>query len=277
MEFAQINAVRIAYHTAGNGAVPLVFVHGSWASHTNWETVIPRFAESFRVVSYDRRGHSDSERPPGQGSIAEDAEDLAALISYLDIVPAWVVANSFGSCIALRLAVANPHLLRGVVVHEPPLMGLLSEVDDPDTRTVLERARSSTMNVAARIESGDHAGAAEYFVENVALGPGSWTQLPQVIRDVFVTNAPTFLDEIRDPDALNADLDGLRTFARPVLLTEGSESPKMFGLIVSQLADVLPNVTTMLYLGAGHVPHLTHPDDYVATVTTFIQQHESRA
>ena len=48
--------------------------------------VVPRLAESFRVITYDRRGHSQSERPSAQGSIREDVADLAALIEQLGLL-----------------------------------------------------------------------------------------------------------------------------------------------------------------------------------------------
>jgi len=51
---------------------------------------IAALAENFRVVAYDRRGHSASGRPTGQGSVLEDADDLAGLIDELELAPAHV-------------------------------------------------------------------------------------------------------------------------------------------------------------------------------------------
>lgn len=76
-EFAAVNGVRIAYSSSGIDGEPLVLVHGSWGSRHNWDLVVPGLAEHFRVIAYDRRGHSESERPPGQGSFTEDVADLA--------------------------------------------------------------------------------------------------------------------------------------------------------------------------------------------------------
>ena len=73
---AQVNGVRIAYQDSGRGE-PLVLVHGSWGSHHNWDAVVPGLSVHHRVVTYDRRGHSESERSPGQGTFAEDVADLA--------------------------------------------------------------------------------------------------------------------------------------------------------------------------------------------------------
>jgi hypothetical protein len=54
---ANVNGVRLFYEVSGHGEVPLVLVHGSWGSHHNWDLVVPELAESFRVLTYDRRGH----------------------------------------------------------------------------------------------------------------------------------------------------------------------------------------------------------------------------
>ncbi len=70
MAVANVNGVRLFYEVSGAGEVPLVLVHGSWGSHHNWDRVVPGLAESFRVLTYDRRGHSESERPPHRAASA---------------------------------------------------------------------------------------------------------------------------------------------------------------------------------------------------------------
>src|SRR5262245_52652678 len=108
MATVKVNGVRLFYELTGNGEVPLVFVHGSWDSHDDWDLVVARLADSFRILTYDRRGHSQSERLTGQGSVREDVADLAALIEHFELAPAWVVGNSFGALITLRLAGERP-------------------------------------------------------------------------------------------------------------------------------------------------------------------------
>jgi pimeloyl-ACP methyl ester carboxylesterase len=191
LEFITVNGVRIAYADTGGAGDPLVLVHGSWGSHHNWDAVVPGLAQHFRVVAYDRRGHSDSERPPG----------LAAVLG--------------------------------------------------------------------RIESGDHAGAAESFVDEVALGPGSWTQLPDAMRQMMAGNAPTFLDEERDPGSHTVDETALARFSDPVLHTTGDKSPPIFSPVSRRLNALLPRAVRVTYTGAGHIPHVTHPEQYVAQVVAF--------
>jgi pimeloyl-ACP methyl ester carboxylesterase len=135
MPTANVNGVRIFYELNGTGDA-LVLGHGSWVSHHSWDPVAPRLADSFRVLTYDRRGHSESERPTGQGSVREDVTDLATLIEHLGLVPAWVTGNSFGASITLRMAGERPDLFRGLLGHEPPLFWLLAH--DPAVAPMLE-------------------------------------------------------------------------------------------------------------------------------------------
>jgi pimeloyl-ACP methyl ester carboxylesterase len=272
MPSAEVNGVRIFHELTGSGEVPVVLVHGSWISHQDWDLVAPELARTFRVLAYDRRGHSASERPEGQGSVGDDAADLAALIERLGLAPAWILANSFGGSIALRLAGERPELLRGVIAHEPPLFGVLT--GDPALAPLLQEASARISAVAERIAEGDEADAAERFVETVALGPGGWLQLPPEARQTLIENAPTFLDEARDPEQTVIDLARLTRFAGPLLLTKGDRSPPVFAPVVDRLAAVLQRAQVVTFPGAGHVPHLSHPAAYVEAVAEFIRAHE---
>ena len=44
---------------SGDGP-PVVFVHGSWGDHHNWDLVVPEIAATNRTLTYDRRGHSQT-------------------------------------------------------------------------------------------------------------------------------------------------------------------------------------------------------------------------
>ncbi len=271
MGTANVNGVRLFYELNGTGAVPLVLVHGAWDSHHDWDLVVPRLADSFRLLTYDRRGHSKSERPTGQGSVREDVDDLAALLEHVGLAPAWVVGNSFGSSIALRLAGARPGLFHGLIAHEPPLFSLLG--DDPAIASLLGEVNQRIRAVVKRIASGDDAGAAEQFVETVSRGPGTWAQVPPEMRQRQIENAPTFLDETNDPEQLAFDLAWIRKFSRPTLLTRGDQSPPFFAPVVAKLAEALPRAKVVTFPGAGHTPHATHPEAYVEAIVSFTRAH----
>lgn len=270
MATARVNGVNLFYELTGTGEIPLVLIHGSWDSHNDWNRVVPRLNQSFRVLTYDRRGHSQSESPAGQGSVRDDAADAAALVEHLQLAPAWAIGNSFGGSIALRFAVARPDLVRGLIIHEPPLFALLG--GDPALAPVLAEVRPLLSAVADRIAAGDHAGASQQFVDTVALGPGQWERMPGEMQKVFIENAPTFLDELRDADAMNFDLSSLDGFSRPTLLTGGGQSPPTFAAVVTILGRALPHAEVLKVPGWGHVPHASHPDAFLAAVLSFIRR-----
>ena len=273
MTIATINGVDLFYDLIGQDGVGIVLVHGSWASHQDWAFVAPELSRSHRVLAYDRRGHSQSARPSGQGSVRDDVDDLAGLIAALDMEPAWVVGNSFGASIALRLAAAQPHLLRGVVAHEPPLFSLLSQ--DPDLRPMSEEIERQLGAVAGYIDAGEHARAAERFVDDVVFGPGAWAELPSATRDEMTHNAPTFLDEINDPEMTAIDLEGLRTLRKPVLLTAGGQSPPPFAPVVAALSAAMPEAEMYRFEQAGHIPHVSHPGPFLDVTERFVATAEA--
>jgi pimeloyl-ACP methyl ester carboxylesterase len=270
VSITRINDVRLSWELRGETGDFLVLVHGSWGDHHNWDSVVPAFERSFRVLTYDRRGHSQSERPGGQGRVEEDVADLAALIDHIGQGPAHIAGSSYGASIVLRLAGERPDLFLSLIAHEPPLFRLLEH--EPQAQAALSAITERIGVVMRMLENHDDRGGARQFVETIAFGPGAWDQIPAGQRETFIFNASTWLDEMRDPQALSINLDRLRTFSARSLLTLGGQSPPFFPLVVRQIAEILPRATTSTFLGAGHVPHQSHPDDYVATVTSFIDE-----
>jgi len=258
MPEVRINGVSLHYLVQGRGP-SVIMVHGSWGDADNWAPVSPLLAEQCRVVSYDRRGHSRSERTTAQGSVQEDVDDLAALIEALYLDPVFVCGNSFGALITLRLAYMRPELVRGFAVHEPPGMLLL---DDPESEPMVNSVVARLAPVRGLLEAGQDASAAELFVETVAFGQGAWAQLPSSLRETFVRNAPTYLDEMRDPDGLDLDLAALKAYWEPALLTNSDNSPPVFSPILDRIASALPQSERHVYVGGGHAPHVALPQEY---------------
>jgi pimeloyl-ACP methyl ester carboxylesterase len=168
------------------------------------------------------------------------------------------------------LAGERPELFRSLIVHEPPLFGLVK--DEPNAQAALATVQDRITAVVEMLTAGNFAGGARQFVETIAIGPGAWAALPQEVRDTFVFNAPTWLDEVRDPEWMEIDLARLRNFLAPALLTMGGQSPPFFPLVVSRIARALPKAERQTFFGAGHVPHLSHPEEHVRVVMSFIER-----
>jgi pimeloyl-ACP methyl ester carboxylesterase len=265
----QAGGVHLYYELTGNHGDNVVLIHGSWGDHNNWSLVVPGIAQSFRVLTYDRRGHSKSEKTHAQGSADEDADDLAALLTRLDAAPAHVVGSSFGGTIGLKLAIRRPDILRSLIIHEPPLYNLLRS--DPSALPMLLQGRQTIEQAARMVESGDKVGGARLFTEALTLGRGSWERLPTQVRETMIANADTWLDETRDPNGTDIALEKLARFNKPTLLLYGGKGLPGSNLIVEKLNKAVPNSRVLFDPDEGHTPQISRPTEFVRRVTDFIQ------
>jgi pimeloyl-ACP methyl ester carboxylesterase len=268
MPVTNINGVNLFWEITGDKGEPLVLVHGSWGDHHNWDKVIPGLSENFRVLTYDRRGHSQSERSASAGSVREDVNDLAALINYLKLAPANIAGNSFGAIICLKLAVQNPALFKTLIIHEPPLFGLLE--DQAGTEKAFQAVTERINAVVKLLKQGKNEEGAELFVETIAYGAGKWKTLPSQVQQTFIFNAPTWLDEMQDDESLRIDLDRLKSFTQPVFLSQGEVSPPFFPVVINKIGESLLHAQRKTFSEAGHVPHISHPEEYVKALTAFV-------
>jgi pimeloyl-ACP methyl ester carboxylesterase len=272
MTTAMVNGVQLYYETTGTGDC-LVLTHGSWTDGTGWDRAVAQLAHRYQVVVWDRRGHSRSQAGDGPGSRAEDAADLAGLIEHVSGEPVHVAGNSYGAIVTLTLLTARPDLVATATVHEPPLWGLHEGTRDQHLVNALSAADADLAVVRELIRCGEHRNAAEHFIEHVALGPGTWDQLPESFRAVLEANAPTYLDEMDDETALSIDTAALATTTVPLLLTHGTQSPVLFPAVIAELVKLVPEARVEVLEGAGHIPHATHPEEWSARLMAFHEQH----
>lgn len=268
MPIASVNEVDLYYEVHGAGET-MFLTHGSWGDATGWQAVVPGLAERFEVVIWDRRGHSRSSDGTGEGTIDDDAADLAALIEHLDRRGAHVYGSSSGGTVVLKLVAVRPDLVASAAVHEPAVPGLLDGVDDEHIARALGELNLHLDKVRTLIESDDGETAAEYFIDNVAVGQGAWEQFPQEVRRTLTANAKTYAGELSDPTALIVDTDTLATSDVPIMVTLGTESPPLLLATTRELVRRIPSVRVETLEGAGHVPYRTHPDLWLETLLDY--------
>ena len=250
-----VNGVRLHVEPPAGDGDPLILVHGGWTDHQTWAALVPQLASAFRVVSYDRRGHSLSDRGPGPAPRRQDEDDLATLIETLGGAPVNLVGSSYGASIALGLAGRRPELVRAVVAHEPPLTALAPQ----------PAVEAQFASIQDQIASGDAAGGTRRFFEEVILGPGGWELVPEVVRRAAVANAQTFVDLREDPDATRIDVEAVRRFPGPITITRGEISPAWLQETAAVTATRLGRPLRPIP-GAGHSPHLTTPQAFAAAI-----------
>jgi 3-oxoadipate enol-lactonase len=126
-----------------------VLVHEMGGSLESWDDVVPRFAESRRVLRYDTRGAGLSQKIRGTLGIDTMADDIAALLDSIGIAGKVALAGiAVGGAIALHFAARYPERTSAVVVGSPAT-GVA-----PDRRTAaLERvAKIEATGMAFAVE-----------------------------------------------------------------------------------------------------------------------------
>src|SRR5437764_2464201 len=243
------NDVRLYYEEHGKGD-PILCIHGTSSSAMVWRpAAIEALARLGRVIVYDRRGCTRSERPdPYETSIVQHAEDAAALLDALEAAPAVVIGRSYGGETAIELALRHPSSVRALVLLEAALLTL-----DEEAMSWAEELRTAVEEAAAR----DVSSVAETFLRRV-LGDEQWESFPDPLRQMFVDNSPAIIAEFRGPwvEATAADLARIDV---PTLLVAGEGSPPAFRRVAQRMATAIPNSRTIL-VGGGHFIDPGEPD-----------------
>ncbi|MEV0006607.1 alpha/beta fold hydrolase [Streptomyces sp. NPDC047973] len=143
----------IAFSAQGEG--PLLFLVGAPAGRAGFAALAHELAGRFRVVTHDPRGIGASRVVPGMAAPTPEAlaADLAALVDRFTGGPALFVGTSGGAVTLLELARRHPRLVGRAVLHEPPLVSLLDDVD------LTERAAAAF----AAAESDPQRAVQEFF------------------------------------------------------------------------------------------------------------------
>lgn len=170
-----VNGAELHYERRGGGP-PVLFISGATGDAGHFTAVANLLADEFTVVTYDRRGNSRSPRPAGwtATSMAEQADDAAGLLAALGLTPAAVVGTSGGAIIALALLLRQPEVVRGAVLHEPPLLATLAHPEE--VMAVLQPT------IERGMAAGGPRGAVEAFVRFVA-GDATYERLDPGLRE----------------------------------------------------------------------------------------------
>jgi esterase len=244
MPEAVVNGLRLHYEEHGDGPA-ILCVHGGGSTALLWDDAVPALARYGRVITYDRRGCARSERPEpyARTTVAEQADDAAALLDALGAAPALVIGRSYGGAVAVDLALRHPGHVRAMALLEGDALGLSSSALRW-TAALRDRLRA----VAKR----DGVDAVyEALIDEVA-GDGVWASFPAEAREVLSGNGPALLAELAYVDEPHPGAAAFATIDRPVLLLAASESPPEQREMTEAMAEVLPDARLEL-VGGGHI------------------------
>ena len=109
MPFGQRDGVRLYWRLEGaSDKPPLVLLNSIGTDMAVWDATVPHLLPAFRVLRMDTRGHGASDAPPGDYSLAQLADDVAATMAAAGIDTAAVAGVSLGGMVAMQLALDHP-------------------------------------------------------------------------------------------------------------------------------------------------------------------------
>lgn len=262
MATATLGDIEVAYDTFGSGS-PLLAIMGLTGARYHWRGFPERFADSFRVVTFDNRGVGETSAPKGPYTAAQMANDALALLDHLGIEKAAVLGVSMGGMIAQELALAAPARVTKLVLGCTSFGG----------RTAIPVPPETVMAFG-----------------NVGRGPDA---LRRVIELNFsetwrAANAATVTELLEHglahrmtPAGFQGQLGAVAThdsYARiaqisaPTLVISGDEDHLIPVENSRLIAGLIPNARTEILPGVGHMFWIEAADAAATAIRGFLQQ-----
>src|SRR4051812_24232908 len=115
--FLQMDGVRLHYIERGTGE-PLVLIHGNGTLIQDFTVngLVDRLSERYRVIVFDRPGYGYSTRPRGLWTPRAHATLFEHALAQLGVERAIVLGHSWGTMVAVSLALQAPTLVRSLVL-----------------------------------------------------------------------------------------------------------------------------------------------------------------
>jgi 3-oxoadipate enol-lactonase len=111
----QANDISVNYELSGSGKY-FTLVHGAGDNLNVWYNQVSSFSKHYRVLTYDVRGHGETEFPEGELSIDIWVSDLSALLKNLHIDETILLGHSLGGAIAIAFTVAHPDRVNALIL-----------------------------------------------------------------------------------------------------------------------------------------------------------------
>jgi 3-oxoadipate enol-lactonase len=258
MPYVDTGRVSLFVEDAGGG-VPVVLLHELGGSSESWRRAVPLLAANRRVITADMRCAGRSEKPPGAFCLADVADDLADLLTALDLAePADVIGAALGSLVGALLAIRHPARVRRL------MMCAVAPGMEGATRTYL-------VERAAKVRAVGMRGVADASLANSF--PQSQPAARAAYRGIYLGNDPAAYAELSlalaKLEMSPADWGRIRA---PALVASGRHDFLWPPAIGRQVAELVPAAQFSVIEDAGHFPHLQAPETLAGLARDFLER-----
>jgi pimeloyl-ACP methyl ester carboxylesterase len=269
-QFVDTAGVRFAYRRFGkSGGVPLVFNIHFTGTMDHWDpAVTDGFAKDREVILFDNAGISSSSGKVPT-SIEEMAADATAFVKALRLTEVDVLGFSLGGLIAQTLAIAEPKLVRRVVlVGTGPRSGEGMATLTPEAQEIFGATYEEPDNLWLRVHfspSERSQAAGRDFLKRFRLR--SKGRDPEVSEKV----APAQLEALGKWGAPRENpYEYLKKLTQPTLIVNGGADVIIYTVNSFILQQHIPNAQLILYPDANHGSQYQYPALFVRHVSMFL-------
>jgi pimeloyl-ACP methyl ester carboxylesterase len=276
-QFADAAGVRFAYRRFGkSGGVPLVFNMHFTGTMDHWDpAVTDGLAHDREVILFDNAGISSSsgEVP---NSIEEMAANAAAFIRSVGLTQVDVLGFSLGGLVAQELAVAEPELVRRLILlGTGPRSGEGMASLTPEAQKIF----------GARYDEPDHLWLKVFFTPSEVSQAAGRAYLKRFRlrvddREPEVSDkvAPAQLEALAKWGAPRENpFEYLKAIAQPTLVVNGDSDVIIYSVNSWILQQHLPNAQLILYPDANHGSQYQYPERFVQHASLFLSEEDAPA
>ena len=259
-----VNGLKIHYVEWGSAEKPpLVLLHGIARVAHSFDHLAPHFADRFRVIAIDMRGHGDSAWDPQGSYMVEDyTKDIAAIVRELKLKDMVLWGNSTGGRVVQMIAGQMPELVRAVIVEDV----------GPERPREVSNGRADRM--------AKEADGWATFDDLYAQAQKENPRTPEAILKPFVQHASKRRDDgrivwKRDPAILNGFVPTelwatVKKIRAPLIYVLGGASNIVPPQTQMDIRQELKQSEIVMMPGLGHYPSDEKPAEFIAIVERFL-------
>lgn len=254
------NGLQLEYAEQGPpGGPTLLMLHGITDSWRSFEPVMPHLPADWHVLALSQRGHGGSDQPAGPYRTRDFAADAAAFARALGLPPLVVVGHSMGSANAMRLALDEPGLVRGLVA-----AGAFASF--ADKAALVDFIRNDIEPLVDPIPRA----LAQAFQEDTLARPVPAALLQTAVDESL--RVPALVWREAFAALLDDDFTAeLRQLTAPTLLVQGGLDNFVPAADTERLLRVLPRAQAAVWAEAGHAVHWEEPARFAAELVRFVR------